>query len=1010
MRVGVYAVLLQCAGGIVALAGLCPGCGSGGDGNTIGAVCGRNSTTGSSSADACLAAYCCDSFNPCWDDAACAACMGGGGAECEANALYATFRACTDANQCFGGGGGTGGTGGGGAGGTAGDSGPDSSGSCDPAACLSGLTLYPPGCAEATCENDVCVVRGKDADQDGQRTKFCKDTSGKAQIETGNDCADDDPTRYQGAWDGPAGDGNPDRCDGIDQSCNGTADDDVLLDGTSCACKPGAIADCSETSSGAPLTWPNGAPAGECKYGAKTCVEDSATGGGKWGPCTGAVAPAQEECNAKDDDCDGQIDEDAANTIDWMCDADGDGHLPADPARQSACMKPTSGCAGAWVASGPKDDCDDTSAQRNPELPEVCDGIDNDCDGVVDNNPVNPIAWYKDADDDGHGDKSTAPVIACDMPASGWKSFNDLAGNVQDCNDSNPNVHPGLWDGPAKVTRAYGIAAPGWKAEIFPFPNRESPCETDAVCAAGKATAALSGSPVLTRTDAEINYAFDFAPPDPALGTLSNQVSIRWTGTLAPPQSGAYTFTTLTDDGVRLWVDGTTPLIDDWTLHGPATHQGTKTLQAGGTYAIKVEYMQNFGGARAQLWWQGPGLAAAGELVTVELHPVGGDAPGSCDGVNNDCSTNADDAVVTDELLPTLSYGCSSCNPVPVSTTESISRPCGTTNTTGICHPGVQLCGWAGVWTQGCASEQAPQTEACDQLDNDCNGVVDDNTSAVEWCYDGDGDHHGAPHQGEPGKQKVIQCADPDAAGQNFWVQSCDDCNDADGAVFPGATEICNGKDDDCAGGVDNNVPVGPTCSNGLMGECTLYGNQVCTSGSYQGCDAPAASPSAEQCDGKDNNCNGIIDDIAGKDSPCDRRGVGGSGLGRCGCGKWGCDGATAACLAGGLTADNNWHGDAFSCGGVFTTYDWDCDGSATGDYRWQPSILMPDLFCSTLATEASCNQGNWNNIGEFLINTNGGIWPPTCGSPARLQQCWWSSSSNSCKQGAYADDVYKCK
>ncbi|MBM3963032.1 MAG: hypothetical protein FJ306_14195, partial [Planctomycetes bacterium] len=101
---------------------------------------------------------------------------------------------------------------------------------------------------------------------------------------------------------------------------------------------------------------------------------------------------AVEVCDGVDNDCDGQIDEDVQDT--WYADADGDGFGDAASA--------TLGCeppAGA-VPSGT--DCDDGDPQTAPDADERCDGVDNDCDGAIDED-VREV-WYTDADGDGYGD------------------------------------------------------------------------------------------------------------------------------------------------------------------------------------------------------------------------------------------------------------------------------------------------------------------------------------------------------------------------------------------------------------------------------------------------------------------------------------------------------------------------------------------------------------------------------------------------------------------------------
>ena len=79
----------------------------------------------------------------------------------------------------------------------------------------------------------------------------------------------------------------------------------------------------------------------------------------------------------------------------------------------------------------------------------------------------------------------------------------------------------------------------------------------------------------------------------------------RWTGRIDPPASGTYRITTVSDDGVRLWLDGKL-MIDNWGDHGPTEDQGTVVLTAGRPVEVKVEYYQGAGGATARLKWTRP--------------------------------------------------------------------------------------------------------------------------------------------------------------------------------------------------------------------------------------------------------------------------------------------------------------------------------------------------------------------------------------------------------------------
>jgi len=134
---------------------------------------------------------------------------------------------------------------------------------------------------------------------------------------------------------------------------------------------------------------------------------------------------ASERCNGVDDDCDGAVDEGALDPVTWYRDADGDGHgAPGDT--RDTCSPPS-----GFVALA--DDCDDTRASVFPGAVEVCDGRDQDCDGLIDEGVL--PAWYRDADGDSYGDASQS-VDACVAPA-GYRA------DDTDCDDTSAAIHPG---------------------------------------------------------------------------------------------------------------------------------------------------------------------------------------------------------------------------------------------------------------------------------------------------------------------------------------------------------------------------------------------------------------------------------------------------------------------------------------------------------------------------------------------------------------------------------------
>jgi subtilisin-like proprotein convertase family protein len=115
---------------------------------------------------------------------------------------------------------------------------------------------------------------------------------------------------------------------------------------------------------------------------------------------------------------------------------------------------------------------------------------------------------------------------------------------------------------------------------------------------------APQGTPCLTQIERSIDY--NWGNGEVACG-LVDMVSVRWTADLTVPMSGAYTFYTTTDDGVRLYLDGVR-IIDKWTSPDPEGESPTLELVTGQVYSLVMEYYENTGIAFAQLYWETPAM------------------------------------------------------------------------------------------------------------------------------------------------------------------------------------------------------------------------------------------------------------------------------------------------------------------------------------------------------------------------------------------------------------------
>ena len=114
--------------------------------------------------------------------------------------------------------------------------------------------------------------------------------------------------------------------------------------------------------------------------------------------------------------------------------------------------------------------------------------------------------------------------------------------------------------------------------------------------------------PSVSRIDPTVDFIWGAAAPAPGIG--AETFSVRWTGQIQPQFSETYRFYTVSNDGVRLWVNGQR-VVNNWTNHGTTENSGTIALTAGQRYAITMEFYEDTGNATARLLWSSPSTPKA---------------------------------------------------------------------------------------------------------------------------------------------------------------------------------------------------------------------------------------------------------------------------------------------------------------------------------------------------------------------------------------------------------------
>ena len=653
------------------------------------------------------------------------------------------------------------------------------------------------------------------------------------------DCDDGDPDVHPWA---------PESCNGKDDDCDGYVDDGN-----------------PDTNGGIEC----GTNLGACQVGQKVCVGQYGEG---YAPgeviCYGEIAPIAELCDLVDNDCDGSMDEDFSWEglgITEHCDGTGlcgDGRVECLDEGQAIC----SSMLLAGTPAGPND--------------ELCDNLDNDCDGAFDEG----ITDYEQSNCKKHGvclESSSLVEVSCkaneEQPLEDkWNCGYDSVPLYEDGNeltcDGSDNDCDGLVDEDFEIGGA---------------------CDGD-------------------DADECLNGFWECAPALPSQRLCNEQNAEDQTDTCDGADNDC---DGLTDEDFKdpLW--GQLPNQD-----GPALGESCGVGQcAGGVGECKPAP-------------DGSAEPEGGQCSTMPGGTVAADSAEVCDGMDNDCDGEIDEGL--DSVIEAQCKLVGVCNDVGVTTADCVGPP--------------QL--WQCYYDGDLVTVEADhELGFCDNLDNDCDNKVDEDFSPSGTIFytEPNGEVRslgepcglGACYADSP--QNLVQC----------------DPNDPSGLFCPAyqpTTEVCDNKDNDCDGvkdedfteswgaykllgalfALDELKQKGDSCGTGACagGQVTCDPNDsmalVCSTDTLA---------SVELCNGVDDDCDGQIDEtfLEGGDTTYN----GGPYSPDAGatkgdpCGTGACDGGTVVCNAlspAQLTCSSLTSGSPDVCNGL----DDDCDGQTDEDFK----------------------------------------------------------------------------
>ena len=429
------------------------------------------------------------------------------------------------------------------------------------------------------------------------------------------------------------------------------------------------------------------------------------------------------------------------------------------------------------------EECDDGNTLINPSMPEICDGVDNNCDGNIDEGVT--TRYFEDQDQDGFGNNEIVEE-ACNQPA-GYVTIGS------DCDDDNPSV----------------------------FPSASETCnDVDDDCD-GEVDEELAFGLYL---DADNDGHGD--PNQPLTDCMNTDGYVFYNDDCDDSNPDAHPYNDEICDGIDNNCDGRVDETGNLTYYADADADGYGDINTMvQTCIVPPGYVQIGGDC---------------DDINPMVHP---NAAEYCNSLDDDCDGSIDNDAVD---APTWYYDIdgdgfgsgfiTSNDCIQPSGYMADDLDCDDTRST--VYPGA--------------------LEVCNNLDDDCSGIIDDNASnAFAWYYDGDNDDFGDPNV------VLFQCTQP-----FDHIATAGDCDDSVDTTNPNGIEICNGIDDDCDGSIDNDavdaIEYYADLDTDGFGDpfntimaCSPPSGYISDDTDCADDDASIFPGAQEYCDGIDQNCDG---------------------------------------------------------------------------------------------------------------------------------------------------------